>query len=68
MTPEKLYDKWHEKLKEVNEEERRTRRKYHKSKLHDDEMDLYVLRREKHTIEEFLDDVRALNPYMLNKY
>lgn len=68
MTPENLYDKWHEKLKKVNEEERVARRKYHKTKLHDDEMDLYIARREAYVIKEFLEDVRKLNPHMGSEY
>ncbi len=68
MTPEKLYDKWHEKLKKANEEVRLARRKYHKTKMRADEVELEVLRTEAHTIKEFLEDVRKLNPHMDSKY
>ncbi|MCG5104428.1 hypothetical protein [Oceanobacillus alkalisoli] len=68
MTPEKLYDKWHEKLQEVNEEVRFFRRKYHDTRSHDDEMDMFVAARESNTIREFLEDVRKLNPNMDSKY
>lgn len=68
MTPENLYDKWHEKLQKANGEVSVSRRKYHDTKSHDDEMDMFVAARESNTIREFLEDVRKLNPNMDSKY
>lgn len=62
MTPEQVYLKWHEKMRKANEEARLARRKYHKTRSHDDRLDMYLARSEASTINEFLKDFVKLNP------